>query len=775
MDEKTLNFIGKAQTIHGDFYSYDKTIYVGNQEKLTITCPVHGDFEQLPSNHFKYNCSKCSIVERNRLKVEKSASEYLAKVVAIHENKYDFAKIDYQGANNKIIVGCFSHGDFAITAKHFLSGSGCKKCDKASRALKTIEKSAQLFMSKAIEKHGDIYSYDEVKYVGYTSRVKIACRTHGIFLQTPRKHLEGSGCHQCVIDNSKTRLSSNTFIERAKKTHGDKYDYSETIFIKSHEKLKIICPLHGSFVQNPHNHLAGAGCKKCADDGLVQTEEDFVRKAEAKHKAIYSYNKVNYQSVNEKVIICCSEHGDFRQRPALHLQGYGCSKCSVQKRAAESAHTTAQFVQDANFVHDNRWSYDKTEYVNNHTRVIITCNIHGDFVQTPGSHKSGKGCPECGAEKSVEARRSTLESFIERANIMHGNKYVYDLVDYQRTHDKVEIKCHVHGIFNQVPSSHLQGAGCPFCANNTVSEKLSLSFDTFKMRANLAHKDKYQYLLSGYRNSGDKVIIICPEHGEFEQHFFSHLKGGQCPICLEKKTRIQTEEFLVRAAKIHFNRYNYEHVDCNGSNSIIDIECKEHGMFKQLVSQHLKGSGCRACYVDSTKLSLEQYLTDCRLKHNDRYDYSKVIYNTIRDKIIIICRDHGEFTQTAHDHKHGGGCPHCAEYFRNLDNKPSNTPCYLYYLKLKTESLIFYKIGITTRSVNNRFSTLMKDNTKILEQSSILTTLHNAIVAEQQIIIDFSDYKLLMSDVLLHTGGGTECFTDDVLGIHDLMLEDYIQ
>jgi hypothetical protein len=775
MDEKTLNFIAKAQIIHGDFYSYDKAVYLGNKEKLTITCPVHGDFEQVPSNHYKYNCSKCSIAEKNRLKVAKAASEYLAKVESIHGEKYDLAKIDYQGSSNKIIVVCFSHGEFAIAAKHFLSGSGCKKCATATSSLKTIEKAAQLFMTKARKKHGDIYGYDAVKYVGNTTKVKITCYTHGIFLQTPRKHLEGSGCHQCAIDNSKTRLSSDAFIERAKETHGDKYDYSETIFTKSHENLKIICSQHGGFIQNPHNHLAGAGCKQCADEALVKTEEEFVEQAVAKHKGIYTYDKVNYKSIHEKVIICCLDHGDFRQRPVLHLQGYGCSKCSVQKRAAESAHTTAQFILDANFVHDNRWSYDKTQYVNNNSKVTITCDIHGDFSQTAGSHKSGKGCPECGAKKAIEVRSSTLESFIERANIVHRNKYVYDLVDYRSTHQKVKIKCQIHGVFNQVPSGHLRGSGCPICANDTVSKKLSLSFDIFKMRAILVHEDKYQYALSGYRDTDNKVKIMCPEHGEFEQHFFSHLKGGQCPMCLQKKTRIQTDEFLVRAANIHFDRYNYEHVDCNGSNSIIDIECKQHGMFKQVVSQHLIGSGCRACYVDSTKLSIEQFLADCRLKHNNRYDYAKVSYNTIRDKIIVICREHGEFLQTAHDHKHGGGCPQCAEYFRNLDNKPPNTPCYLYYLTLKTESLIFYKIGITTKSVNKRFSALMKDNTEIVEQSSILTTLHNAIVAEQQILMEFANHKLVMSDTLKHTGGGSECFADDVLGIYDMMLEDYIQ
>jgi hypothetical protein len=294
------------------------------------------------------------------------------------------------------------------------------------------------------------------------------------------------------------------------------------------------------------------------------------------------------------------------------------------------------------------------------------------------------------------------------------------------------------------------------------------------MRANLVHDDKYQYALSGYRKTGNEVKIRCAQHGEFEQNYVAHLKGGQCPKCLQQKTRIQIDEFLVRAAEVHFDRYNYEHVDCNGANSIVDSECKQHGMFKQRVSQHLKGSGCRDCYVDSTKLSLEQFLTDCRLKHNNKYDYAKVEYGTIRDKIIVICPEHGEFNQTAHDHKHGGGCPQCAEYFRNLDNKDPNTPCYLYYLTLMAESLIFYKIGITTKSVSKRFSALMKDKTDIVEQSSILTTLHKAIVAEQQILMEFTDYKLLMSDTLLHTGGGTECFADDVLGIHDMMLEDFI-
>ncbi|WP_351088807.1 hypothetical protein [Shewanella sp. S1-49-MNA-CIBAN-0167] len=301
----------------------------------------------------------------------------------------------------------------------------------------------------------------------------------------------------------------------------------------------------------------------------------------------------------------------------------------------------------------------------------------------------------------------------------------------------------------------------------------------FIKKANEIHNYKYDYVKSTSINLVKKLVIICQVHGEFTQRVDTHLRGDGCPKCgyidSADKNKIKTDEFILRSKVIHNNKYNYDKSHCDGGYSLVDINCPVHGLFSQIASQHLKGSGCRACYVDSTRLSQDIFIQECILKHQGKYDYSLVEYNTIRDKIIVKCPEHGAFLQTAHDHKNGGGCPRCAEYDRNLGNKDPETPCYLYYLKLKVNELIFYKIGITTVSIGHRFQSLINDNVIIEEEYSFLTTLHKAINAEQQIIFEFSNHKLLMNDVLKHTRGGTECFADNIMALYNMSPEDFIE
>lgn len=98
-------------------------------------------------------------------------------------------------------------------------------------------------------------------------------------------------------------------------------------------------------------------------------------------------------------------------------------------------------------------------------KVTITCPIHGDFKQTPAMHLSGNGCPLCAPNKKL-----TTEDFVERANVLHENKYDYSKVDLKTTHEKVMITCPTHGDFKQTPSSHLSGRGCPLCAKSGFKE-----------------------------------------------------------------------------------------------------------------------------------------------------------------------------------------------------------------------------------------------------------------------------------------------------------------
>lgn len=116
----------------------------------------------------------------------------------------------------------------------------------------------------------------------------------------------------------------------------------------------------------------------------------FIEIASILHSNKYNYDKVIYVNNNIGVIINCPIHGDFIQLPKVHLRPNGCSKCS-----GKSKKTNEEFVLEASVVFNNRYNYDKSIYLNNTTDVIITCDIHGDFLKSPKLHLRGVGCNKC--------------------------------------------------------------------------------------------------------------------------------------------------------------------------------------------------------------------------------------------------------------------------------------------------------------------------------------------------------------------------------------------
>jgi len=232
------------------------------------------------------------------------------------------------------------------------------------------------------------YDYSLVKYELTSKKVKIVCVKHGIFEQTPEKHLSGRGCIKCR--NSGFALSSERWIKRAKERHSDTYEYNLVEYVNAKTKVKIICPKHGIFEQTPDNHLRGGnGCPKCADNYKLNTKE-WVKKAKNIHGERYGYDQVIYEKATKKVKIKCFKHGIFEQTPSLHLNTSGCSKCS-----GKHSPNTEEWIKKAKGIHGEKYGYDYVDYVGAHTPVKIECFLHGFFDQTPHNHLQGKGCSGC--------------------------------------------------------------------------------------------------------------------------------------------------------------------------------------------------------------------------------------------------------------------------------------------------------------------------------------------------------------------------------------------
>jgi len=183
------------------------------------------------------------------------------------------------------------------------------------------------FIKRAKKVHHNRYNYSLVEYIGNNEKVKIICLKHGEFVQTPHSHLSGNGCPHCA---GNIKYTTEEFIEKAKKVHGDRYDYSLVNYIGSNEKVKIICLKHGEFEQISYSHLAGRGCRKCAGK-LKSTTEEFIENAKKVHGDRYDYSLVNYVNNQTKVKIICLKHGIFSHEPNSHLSGTGCPRCKTSK------------------------------------------------------------------------------------------------------------------------------------------------------------------------------------------------------------------------------------------------------------------------------------------------------------------------------------------------------------------------------------------------------------------------------------------------------------
>jgi len=223
-------------------------------------------------------------------------------------------------------------------------------------------------------------------------------------------------------------MNTEEFVAKAKSVHGDKYDYSKTIYIPGkRSKVTIICPIHGEFQQRTDTHLGGAGCRKCGYEEIFKSRtlsnEQFIAKARAVHGDKYDYSKSQYIKSYTKVIVICPIHGEFKITPNSHTDfGGECQKCGRFKNARSHSSTKEYFINRANKIHCNRYDYSKVDYLNSETEVTILCPTHGEFRQKPHGHLKGYGCQKCSMSKG----ELTIKRFLEEKLIDYTPQKTFD-------------------------------------------------------------------------------------------------------------------------------------------------------------------------------------------------------------------------------------------------------------------------------------------------------------------------------------------------------------
>lgn len=255
------------------------------------------------------------------------------------------------------------------------------------------------------------------------------------------------------------------------------------------------------------------------------------------------------------------------------------------------------------------------------------------------------------------------KAFIEKAKLIHGNKYDYSKVIYKGSRIPVTIICPIHGEFYPTPNNHIsRKSGCPICRDEWNAKHLKSSTEDFIEKAKQIHGNKYDYSLVEYVNARTPIKIICPIHGVIEQTPDRHLHSCGCPYC-GGSMKLTTEQFIAKAKEINGDIYDYSKVHYVNAHIPITIICRKHGEFQQTPADHLSGCGCKQCGIEKRAkkeaLTTEEFIEKAKQVHRDKYDYSKVDYVNNVTPITIICKKHGEFKQIPYTHLYGNGCPIC--------------------------------------------------------------------------------------------------------------------
>lgn len=321
---------------------------------ITVGCPKHGEFDVEVLAHSRgKGCPGC--------KQDVAAAYFLTRAREAHGDTYDYSLVEFAGMRNKVTIICPVHGEFEQVAKHHVDGAGCRECGTESMTRKakrprpyrrkpkaegtkqsgdvqpvvpargerfgdilgvdgpvhavcdpetakvsfkrggTHRMTPSVFLARAYEAHGDKYDYADVVYVNKDTKVVIVCPVHGAFEQTPGNHLKGKGCRRC---SGYAKLTQDEFVARAQQVHADAdgeplYDYSDTVFTTTAEKVTMVCPEHGPFTQTANSHLMGHGCPGCGNVRRF-ANADYAARAEARKATVRErYGVDNVMQVEE--------------------------------------------------------------------------------------------------------------------------------------------------------------------------------------------------------------------------------------------------------------------------------------------------------------------------------------------------------------------------------------------------------------------------------------------------------------------------------------------
>jgi hypothetical protein len=268
---------------------------------------------------------------------------------------------------------------------------------------------------------------------------------------------------------------------------------------------------------------------------------EFIEKANKIHN-----NKYTYYISKDKVVKRDKIEIEYNGQKFYQLS---CSHLSGHNPEINAKYSSEQFIQKSKELYMNKYIYDKTVYINNNTKLIITCPTHGDFETVPRQHLFyKKGCDKC------KNQIDKINIFVNSANEIHNNKYIYDNIIFNKKTDKIKITCKEHGIFEQSVSSHLKGIGCSSCSNNK-----KINYNEFIKRSIKIHGNKFEYDKESFISYRKSINIYCKDHGWFKQIPYDHvLSKFACHGCRESYGEIVLSNILDTYNINYIRQYKFD-------------------------------------------------------------------------------------------------------------------------------------------------------------------------------------------------------------------------
>lgn len=622
---------------------------------------------------------------------KKTKEEFIAEIDDIYNNTIDLSSFDFVDCQTKGLCKCKVCGSEWYARPYSLTaGHGCRKCyDKHNSQRRTQPLSEVQERIHQVSPNIDIVGH----YINTKYNVLCRCRICNTeWMALPSDLFRGHGCPTC----NRVKTPNEVFIKQCKEKYGDKYDLSQVQLVTLLDNITVICRKHGPFTIKAKSflHRKTEVCPKCIEEAkkvaLAAKEEkkcnlippkpkvkrktkeerrqeyieQFVPKLEQVFEGRnYDFSKVVYVDCQTKVDVICPEHGLFSAIPYSLLSGHGCPICGNKGFYYK---TGEDWVRRAKKVHPN-FNYDKTNYINNKTTVIVTCPVHGDIKVYPKDFmKSKEPCSQCRTDKRRKKNSDKLWRRIEK--VYEGRDYTIMTSEDTiiNTSDNIDVRCNKHDhVFHPNVSNILcVKCGCPKCANEEIGAKSRLTLEEILERIHKVHGDRYDTSLitEAPKNVETKVTVICPEHGPFRMRLHGLMAGRGCPKCrniaVGLKIRLTHEEFMERISKIHLGKnYDFSKVQYTRQCDRVEVFCNNtdrfgniHGIFRPKAGQLLVGQGCPKCNSSILEQTVRRALILDGIEYEEQKRFTKWLGRKSLDfyipskQIAIECQGSQHFT-----------------------------------------------------------------------------------------------------------------------------------